>query len=148
MRARWIVAGVVAAIVLLPMVFVAGIFVLHPRSENQFIGELHNDTLPEVWTSFVDQHDEGFLIDEGDRACRWLSDQPFALFSNARRYQLASLMERYLAETQEDPGWDFDGRFSPRRLVAAAAWSHLCEATVLVHRPIHPWGNSDLDPRD
>ena len=147
MRARWIIAGVVAAIVLLPMVFVAGIYVLHPRSENQFIGELHNDTFPEVWTSFVAQHDDEFLIDEGNRACSWLSAQPYPLFSNSSRYQLASLMERYLAETRESPGWDLQGRFAPRRLVAAAAWSHLCEATVLVHRPLRP-SDRDVDPRD
>lgn len=139
MRARWIIAGVVAAVVLLPMVFVAGIYVTHPRKEGQFIGELHNSSLPDVWTSFVGDHDDKFLIEEGDRACHWLSDQPYALFSNASRYQLASLMERYLAETQEAPDWDFDGHFSPRRLVAAAAWSHLCEATVLVHRTYRPF---------
>lgn len=143
MRARWIAVWVVAAIVVLPMLFVAGIYVTHPRNEGQFIGQLHKSTLPPVWTSFVEDHDDKFLIDEGDRACKWLSDQPIAFLSSAQKYELAHVMDRYLAETKQDPDWDMGSDFAARRLVAAAAWNDLCQATMLIHRPYHPFGGKD-----
>jgi hypothetical protein len=125
--------------VLLPLVFVAGIYATHPRSENAFIGELHDSSFPRVWAAFVDQHDDDFLITEGDRACNWLSAQPMALTRSSSRYEMGNVMDRYLTETQEDPDWQF-GDFAARRVVAAAAWNHLCEATLLMHRPYHPFG--------
>jgi hypothetical protein len=142
MRARWIAVWAVAAAVLLPMVFVAGIYVTHPRNESGFIGQLHSASLPDVWITFVDDHDDTFLIEEGDRACRWLSAQPLPFMSSANKYELENMMDRYLAETKEDPDWDMRGaNFAGRRVVAASAWNHLCQATMLIHRPYHPFGD-------
>jgi hypothetical protein len=143
MRARWIVTWVVAALVLLPVAFVAGIFVTHPRDEAQFIGELNNASFPQVWTSFVDSHDADFLIYEGDRACTWLSSQPYGLLRSAQKYQLTDVLDRYLAETKQDDEWTIGDNFAGRRVVATSAWNHLCAATRLVHQPYRPFGGDN-----
>lgn len=148
MRARWIIAGAAAALVLLPLVFIGGVYATHPRNEGQFIAELGNQELPVVWTSFADDHSPKFMLTEGDRACAWLSAQPMALFRQSERYQLATLMERYLAETAGDPEWNFHGQFPARRLVAAAAWSHLCQATLIMHEPHNPFGDDATTTSD
>jgi hypothetical protein len=140
MRARWIIAGALAAVVLLPLVFVAGIYATHPRDESAFVGTLHNASFPDVWTTFVDAHDDKFLITEGDRACEWLKAQPMALTRTSPRFEMANVLDRYLTETQENRDWIVGEGFAARRLVAVAAWNNLCEATLLMHRPYRPFG--------
>ena len=52
-------------------------------------------------------------------------------------------MDQYLDQTANvDSAWELDDTvFAGRRLVAASAWSHLCSATLIVHRPYHPFGD-------
>jgi hypothetical protein len=56
-------------------------------------------------------------------------------------------MDRYLDETSNvDPAWELPHTdFEGRRLAAAAGWTHLCEATMLVHQPYNPWADTDGD---
>ena len=131
---------VVIGIVALPMVFVAGIYVTHPRNEGRFLAQLSNSAFPRVWTTFLSDHDNAFFVKEGDRACTWLAAQPMAWVRNAPKYQLQNVMDRYLAETKQDTDWDMGATdFAARRVVATSAWNNLCEATLLIHQPFTPW---------
>jgi hypothetical protein len=139
-RSRWIALLVVIAVVLIPVVFVAGIYATHPRNQNRFMAQLSNEAFPRAWSTFMSEHDENFFVKEGDRACSFLSQQPIAGIRQSRSYQLSSLMDRYLAETKEDSDWSMGATdFSPRRVVATSAWNNLCQATLLIHQPYRPW---------
>ena len=146
MHVRRAAIAVLAAILVLPAAFIAGIYVFHPRSEAGFMAQLQRGDLPKEWAAFVDDHDQKFFVTEGDRACNWLSAQPVALMRTDPRYEPSALMERYLATTGEASAeWNEEESDVPaRRMVATSAWNHLCEATLLIHRPYHPFG----DPGD
>lgn len=147
MRARRIAIVVLAAILVLPAAFVAGIYVFHPRNEAGFMAEISRPDLPRAWSAFLDEHDKRFFVVEGDRACDWLSEQPVALMRSDPRYEPSALLDRYLAMTGDASGeWNTaDGIVPARRMVATSAWNHLCQATLILHRPYHPFGSPNGD---
>lgn len=140
----------VTTLLVLPMLFVAGLYITHPRDEDQFMAAMNRSDFPDDWQAFVDDQGEAFFLDEGDRACRWLSDQSVAGLSGNDSVSLHNRMDRYLDETSNvDPAWELPNTdFEGRRLVAAAGWNNLCEATLLVHQPYNPWNDPAGDGED
>jgi len=147
-RHRKAILWTVTTLLVLPMLFVAGLYITHPRDEDQFMAAMSRSDYPEDWQKFVAEQGEAFFLAEGDRACRWLSDQSVAGFSTSDAASLHARMDRYLDETSNvDPAWKLPHtNFNGRRLVASAGWNNLCEATLLVHQPYNPW--RDTSSRD
>jgi hypothetical protein len=143
MRSRKTILWVVTSLLVLPMLFVAGIYITHPRSEDQFLASMQRADYPQEWLEFVSDRDDEFFLHEGDRACHWLREQSIAGLRTGNSVSLRALMDEYLDVTANvDSAWELDETvFAGRRLVAASAWSNLCGATLIVHRPYHPFGN-------
>jgi hypothetical protein len=125
------------------MLFVAGIYITHPRDEDQFMAAMQRADYPQDWLEFVSERDDSFFLHEGDRACQWLREQSIPAFRQAESLSLQARMTRYLDETSNvDGAWELDETvFAGRRLVAAAAWNNLCAATLIVHRQYDPFGD-------
>lgn len=148
MRSRKTILWVVTSLVVLPMLFVAGIYITHPRDEDRFLAAMDRSDYPEDWLKFVNERDKSFFLHEGDRACRWLSKQSIAGLNKGESYTLQARMNRYLDETSNvNSAWELNETvFAGRRLVAGAAWNYLCGATMIVHQPYNPF--SDPTPND
>lgn len=129
------------------MLFVAGIYITHPRNEDRFIAAMDRSDYPQDWLTFVNERDDAFFLREGDRACSWLAAQSIAGLRSGDSYTLQSRMNEYLDETSNvDGAWELnDTVFAGRRLVAASAWNNLCGATLIVHRPYEPFGDPNPD---
>lgn len=137
----------VTSLLVLPMLFVAGIYITHPRNEGRFMAAMERADFPDDWQAFVADRGEDFLLTEGDRACDWLSDQSFALLNGSDSVSLQNRMNRYLDETSNvNAAWVLsETTFDGRRLAAAAGWNYLCEATLLVHQPYNVFGDPGGD---
>ena len=147
MRSRKTILWIVTSLLVLPMLFVAGIYITHPRSEDEFMASMQRADYPQEWLEFVSDRDESFFLHEGDRACHWLRQQSIAGMRTSHSYTLKARMDEYLDETANvDSAWELDETvFAGRRLVAAAAWNHLCGATLIVHRPYYVLGDPNND---
>lgn len=142
MRSRKTLLWIVTAMIVLPMLFVAGIYITHPRNEGRFMAAMERSDFPHDWQTFVDERDEAFFLHEGDRACSWLAAQSIAGLRGGDSYTLQARMNQYLDQTSNvNSAWELDDtEFAGRRLVAASAWNNLCGATLIVHQPYHPLG--------
>lgn len=129
------------------MLFVAGIYITHPRNEDRFLAAVDRSDYPHDWQKFVAARDQSFFLHEGDRACDWLAAQSIAGFHGGDSYSLHARMSRYLDETSNvDSAWELSGTvFAGRRLVAGAAWNYLCGATMVVHQRYTLLGSSSDD---
>ena len=145
MHKRKAILWVVTSILVIPMLFVAGIYITHPRNEDQFMAAMQRADYPHDWLTFVADQDESFFLHEGDRACHWLRHQSFAGLRKAEDLTMQARMDQYLDETSNvDGAWELsDTIFAGRRLVAASAWNNLCGATMIVHRPYTPFSDPE-----
>ncbi|MCW3817893.1 hypothetical protein ONA91_25925 [Micromonospora sp. DR5-3] len=137
-RLRAMLGLAVAGVLAVP-VAVLGVHVTHPRDEDEYLahlkqyGDLQSDRPLEVLPPTAD------LIAEGDAACDWLREQPYALWRHDPDYRESAVFARYLRNLGDrSPKWGdaLPGLGS----VAGAAWGYLCPADWELRQPRrHPF---------
>lgn len=120
-----IVLGLAVAGVLAAPVTLLGVHVTHPRDEDSYLaylkqyGGMESRPLP-VLPPTAD------LLAEGDAACDWMREQPYALWRTGPEFRHLPLHQRYLRHVGDrSPSWGSHPRVGT---VTAAAWEHLCPA--------------------
>lgn len=148
-RTRVLLSGFAAALVL-PGAGLAAVHLTHPRDTTAYLGYLEEyktgsyaispdgivGTLDEAGDVVPFQHSHPTpetLIAAGDRACDWLSRQPYAGVRTGDQFRVSALGRRFQADRRASavpwPGVPDDS------LVQAGAWTHLCPATLWLHKP-------------
>ncbi|MFF4892932.1 hypothetical protein [Micromonospora chersina] len=140
MRKRlWGMLGLAVAGVLAVPVTVLGVHVTHPRDEDGYLaylkqyGDRQSDEPLQVLPPTAD------LIAEGDVACDWLREQPYALWRHDPQYRELAIYQRYLEQVGDrSPKW---GNALPDLgSVTGAAWNNLCPADRELRQPRrHPF---------
>ncbi|MEU1840297.1 hypothetical protein [Micromonospora chersina] len=140
MRKRlWVILGLAVAGVLAVPVAVLGVHVTHRRDEDRYLayltqyGDRQSDEPLQVLPPTAD------LIAEGDLACDWLREQPYALWRHDPQYRELAIYQRYLEQVGDrSPKW---GNTLPDlRSVTGAAWNYLCPADRELRQPRrHPF---------
>ncbi|WFE38087.1 hypothetical protein [Micromonospora sp. WMMD998] len=140
MRKRlWVMVGLAVAGVLAVPVAVLGVHVTHPRDEDGYLaylrqyGNRQSDEPLRVLPPTAD------LIAEGDAACDWLREQPYALWRHDRRYREMVVYQRYLTQVGDrPPRWG--NELPDQDSVTGGAWHHLCPADWELRQPRwHPF---------
>ena len=73
-------------------------------------------------------------VAEGDAACDWLREQPYALWRHDPEYRELVVYERYVRQVESHlPAWGDE--LPDRRSVTGAAWTHLCPAEWELRQP-------------
>lgn len=104
----------------------------HPRDPAAFVRDVRLSlTAAENDPAGPDYVAGDVLLAEGEQACRWLGDQPVALWRGSARFQDAGLVARYRAEATPVPG----PAVAPPETTAQVAWSTLCGTVWEVRRP-------------
>ena len=52
----------VTSLLVLPMLFVAGIYITHPRNEDRFMAAMDRADYPDDWLAFVAERGEAFFL--------------------------------------------------------------------------------------
>ncbi|MEU2614648.1 hypothetical protein ABZ570_24160 [Micromonospora sp. NPDC007271] len=137
-RLRVVLGLAVAGLLAVP-VAVLGVHVTHPRDEDGYLtylkqyGDRQSDEPLQVLPPTAD------LIAEGDTACDWLREQPYALWRHDAKYGEVAIHQRYLRHVGDrSPKW---GNALPGLgSVAGAAWGYLCPADRELRQPRrHPF---------
>ncbi|MCZ7436046.1 hypothetical protein O7598_06560 [Micromonospora sp. WMMC241] len=122
-----VMVGMAVAGVLAAPVAVLWVHVTHPRDEDGYLaylkqyGNRQSDEPLEVLPPTAD------LIAEGDAACDWLREQPYALWRQDPRYGELAVYRRYLDQIGDrSPRWG--GALPDLDSVAGGAWNYLCAA--------------------
>jgi hypothetical protein len=138
------VACLLAIFLLAGVAVVVSVHITHPRDESAYLAYLEAYGDAESDQPIADLAPAHSLVEEGDRACSWLGDQPVALWRTGRKYRFGWVMDRYMSQQGDRPVvW---GSGSPgRSAVVAGAWSHLCPATWELHQPHQLHGNNGSD---
>ena len=133
--------------------WVVGVKLQHTRNEAAFIRDLDHSVrgnlckgCPMLWK--FPPVDDQFLISEGDRACAWLHDQPYPLWSRAEKFTYDGLMRRYLATNPVSKATWSEGTLRPdyRPFVVGEAWHELCGDTLRLREPHNPFNRpADTD---
>jgi hypothetical protein len=151
-RRRLVLA--VLAVTVTPVLAVAGTVVAvhleHPRDEAAYLEYLRLygrsdeiDSAGNIIDAPIALPAIPALIAEGDRACDWLGHQGYALWRTDASHRVTALYERYAAATQgRQLAWRGD---PPGYSVTAAAWTHLCPATLDLHKPHFVLTSSEPD---
>ncbi|MEV5823818.1 hypothetical protein AB0L22_32175 [Micromonospora haikouensis] len=129
-----VVLGLVTAAALAAPVAVAGVHLTHRRDEDGYLaylkeyGDPHSDAPVPVLPPAAD------LLAEGDAACDWMREQPYALWRTEPRYHFVAVHERYLQRVAgHPPRW---GTGLPDiNMVVAGAWAYLCPADWELRQP-------------
>jgi hypothetical protein len=123
------------------MALLAGVHLAHPRSEADFLAQAGIEGGEQI-EAIVSEHGTDVLVDEGDRACRWMGDQEKAWLNHGPWFSREGVIARYLEQTRPvvvtgvwgpPATWD-----SNRAVVASAAFDQLCGGTWWTHRPHGP----------
>ncbi|MFI5834709.1 hypothetical protein ACIA5A_13635 [Micromonospora sp. NPDC051300] len=129
-----IVCGLALAGVLALPVAVLGVHVAHPRDEDGYLahlkqyGDRQTDQPLRVLPPTAD------LVAEGDAACDWLREQPYALWRHDARYGELAVYERYLDEVGDRPP-TWGAALPDLRSVTGGAWTYLCPADRELREP-------------
>ena len=123
------VAGVLAA-----PATVLGVHVTHRRDEHGYLaylkqyGDPHSDGPVPVLPPAAD------LLGEGDAACDWMREQPYALWRTDSQYHFPAVYKRYEQHVADrSPSWGTDlPEMGP---VIAGAWAYLCPAEWELRQP-------------
>ncbi|MEU7574244.1 hypothetical protein [Micromonospora sp. NPDC049240] len=131
---RTVLGLAVAGVLAVALTVVLGVHVTHPRDEDGYLAYLRqygdrqsDEPLPTLPPT-------ADLIAEGDAACGWLREQPYALWRHDRRYRELVVHQRYLDHLGDRaPRWG--SALPDLASVAGAAWSHLCAADRELRQP-------------
>lgn len=146
--------GLGAAVVALALAVVGTVVVVHlkhPRNEAAYLEYLRlygrgvqtSATGDDFTDAPIALPSIPALIAEGDRACDWLGHQGYALWRTGASHRVDALYQRYdtLTQSRQLP-WAGD----PDHVsIAAAAWAHLCPATLDLHKPHYVFSSSEPD---
>ncbi|MFC8851016.1 MULTISPECIES: hypothetical protein [unclassified Micromonospora] len=129
-----VVLGLVVAAVLAVPVTVVGVHVVHPRDEDGYLAYLKRYGDPNSDAPLPVLPPAADLLAEGDAACDWMREQPYALWRTEPQYHSVAVHERYLQHIAgRSPSWGAD---PPEiALVVAGAWAHLCPADRELRQP-------------
>jgi hypothetical protein len=134
----------VALATVIVVLFVAGtmvaLWIKYPRDERAFLHHVHRSVWDEGWV--FDGADDAFLLAEGEKACTWLQDQPFAWWRRGAEWSNQARITQYLDQTAVDGDeWSFSGGDlqDKRAVVAAQAWLRLCGASMELREPHNPF---------
>jgi hypothetical protein len=121
------VIGLAVAVVLAGPVVVFGVHVTHPRDEDGYLAYLARYGDPDTAGPVPALPPTADLIAEGDAACDWLREQPFALWRTNPECRYPALYGRYRRhDAGRVPRW---GTAPPGTGNATtAAWHYLCAA--------------------
>lgn len=148
---RWLLVRVIAASVVLAVVSVVGVVALvrsqHPRDEQTFLYYVgYSSSTNGEWD--LEGVDERFVVAEGDRACRWLQDQPYALYRRGGRWAHPAVLARYLHEAGAPAEQWTRGPRAPgfyRQVIAGQAWANLCGADWELRETHNPFNRPPSD---
>ncbi len=133
-RRLWVVSALAVTALLALPVTVVGVHVTHPRDEDGYLaylkqyGDRQNGRPLAVLPPTAD------LVAEGDAACDWLREQPYALWRHDPEYRELVVYERYVRQVENRlPAWGDE--LPDRRSVTGAAWTHLCPAEWELRQP-------------
>jgi hypothetical protein len=148
-RWPWVVVGAVLVVFLLvPVAAVGLVYATHPRDERAYINNLHQFTKGPAWDQ-IWQKGDAFVIAEGDRACGWLSEQPYAGLRHDAQFQDGYMARRWwrFEKGSADPLWfaENGGSGAPIWWLATRAWNYLCPASWYLHKPHYPFGDPYSD---
>ena len=118
---------------------VFGVKVAHPRDEDGYLAYLAQYGDPDTSGPVPVLPPAADLIAEGDAACDWLGEQPYALWRTDPTYRYSALYDRHRQnDAGREPRW---GTAPPGTgNVTTAAWSYLCAAEWELRQPRHrPW---------
>ena len=123
------VAGVLAA-----PATVLGVHVTHPRDESGYVAYLKQYGDPQGDRPVAVLPPTADLLAEGDAACDWMREQPYALWRTDSQYRLLAVHERYKQHVADrSPRWGTDlPEMGP---VTTAAWEYLCPAEWELRQP-------------
>lgn len=125
------------AFVLLSAAIVVWVQVKNPRDESEYLSRMayarDAKQLKHPPTNDV-------LVNEGNYACDWLSDQPPPLWRTSPRFRFYVLADRFAQDRGLRPlGWSGE---PDRSSVASEAWLHLCPALWQFHKPHYVFGGT------
>ncbi|WP_174527761.1 hypothetical protein [Micromonospora maritima] len=135
MRRRLRVAlGVAVAGALVAPATVLGAHLAHPRDVDGYLAYLERYGDPGSDRPVPVLPPAADLVAEGEVACDWMRDQPYALWRTDSRYHFQAVYERYEQHVAgRSPRW---GAALPGMTsVATAAWAHLCPAEWELRQP-------------
>ena len=139
------ILAVLAALVVLAAV--AGAWTFHeryPRDEagflryvRQYPGVIHAAYAADIpaATDAASQFTTppGAMIAAGDRACHWLSAQPYAGLRTSASFRVSALVDRYVTTAPSGTlGWS---GYPDSGAVTSSAWAYLCPGTMELHKP-------------
>ncbi|MFI0795801.1 hypothetical protein ACH4OY_24425 [Micromonospora rubida] len=135
MRMRMRIALVLAVLgVLAGPVAVLGVHALHPRDEDGYLAYLKQYGDPHSYDPVPVLPPAGDLIAEGDAACSWMREQPYALWRADSQYHFQAVFGRYLRHAADRP-LSWGGAIPKQEQVTAAAWAYLCPADWELREP-------------
>ncbi len=146
-RAAKPVAAGVILVLAVGLAVVAFVHVQHPRDEEAFLSYVHESSAVGGRYDF-EGVDDDFLIAEGDAACRWLQEQPLALYRRGGEWTMGSVLDRFTQESGlPSDAWDFGHQTmqANREVVAGLAWSFLCGASRELRETHNPFNKPPSD---
>ena len=132
-RSRVALGVVIAGILALPAA-VLGVHIAHPRDERGYLTYLRQYGDPSSDRPLPALPPTAELLTEGDAACDWMREQPFALWRTDDQYHHQVVHHRYLRHVEGgSPSWG--GTLPGLGSVAVAAWAYLCPADWELRQP-------------
>lgn len=140
----WIGLACIAIGLVTTTAVVSQVRAANPRDETAYLRDAHRYTRDDGGLRGYDTHvqmtdpSDRELIEAGDRACRWLAQQPPALFVTTYRFSPRRLADVY---------WRFawNSQWAMPRQVYRDAWDHLCPATLYLVRPHYVFSDPPHD---
>ncbi|MFI6133142.1 hypothetical protein [Micromonospora sp. NPDC051141] len=130
---RTVLGLAVAGVLAVPLT-VLGVHVTYPRDEDGYLALLRQYGDRQSGEPLRTLPPTADLIAEGDAACEWLREQPYALWRHDRRYREMVVYQHYLDQVGDrPPRWG--SALPDLASVAGAAWSHLCAADRELRQP-------------